>query len=103
MVFKHISKVTRPQTSVSQAQGPGSKGEEWGYIQLSVWSHQVQRGIYRGNLKDPGGMLQRTSQRAFPYTCAQPAHWSSAQPRPIQHNREGGPGPVQVDQGAYLH
>ena len=44
-----------------------------------------------------------TSQGAFPITCAQPAHWSSAQPRPIQHNREGGPGPIQVDQGVYLH
>ena len=36
------------QTSVSQAQGPGSKGkEEWGHIQLPVWNHQPWRRIYR--------------------------------------------------------
>ena len=35
-------------------------------------------------------MLQRASQGALPYTCTQTTHWSSAQPRPIQHNREGG-------------
>ena len=40
-------------TGVSQAQVPGPKGkEEWGYVQLSVWSHQLWRGIYRE--KSPG-------------------------------------------------
>ena len=32
------------------------------------------RGIYRGNLQDPEGTLQRTSQGAFPYIGAQTAH-----------------------------
>ena len=59
--------------------------------------------MYRGNLQKPGGMLQRTSQGVFPYICTQPAHQSSAQPRPIQHNTEGGPGPIKVSQGVYLH
>ena len=77
-----------PQTSVGQAQGPGPKGkEEWGHIWLPVWSHQLWRRMYRGNLQDPGRMLQRASQGALYYSCVQPIHWSSAQPRTIQHNR----------------
>ena len=38
-----------------------------------------------------------------PYTCAQPTHQSSVQPRPIQHNSEGEPGPIQVNQRINLH
>ena len=48
-------------------------------------------------------MLQRASQGALPYTCTQPTYQSPAQPRPIQHNREGGPGPMQVNQRINLH
>ena len=62
--------------------------EEWGHIQLPVWSHWLWRRIYRGNLQDPHRTLQRASQGALPYTCAQPTYQSSAQPRPIQHNSE---------------
>ena len=38
------------KTNASQTQGRGPKGkEEQCHIQLSVWSHQLLRGIYRGN------------------------------------------------------
>ena len=47
--------------------------------------------------------LQRASQEALCHTCAQPTHQSSVQPRPIQHNRKGGPGPIHVNQRIYLH
>ena len=61
------------------------------------------RVICRRNLQDPGGTLHRASQGVLPYTSAQPTHGSSAQLSPIPHNREGGPGPIQVSQGVYLN
>ena len=36
------------------------------YAHMYVWSHWLWRGIYGGNLQDPGGMLQRASQGALP-------------------------------------
>ena len=56
-----------------------------------------------GTSRTLGKMLQKASQGVVPYTWAQPTHWSSAQPWPIQHNRKGGPGPIQVNQRIILH
>ena len=47
---------------------------------------------YREHLKEPSPIYAHSLHTSYQLS-----------PRPIQHNRDGGPGPIQVNQGVYLH
>ena len=54
-------------------------------------------------IKDHGGEVQGTPKATLPHSGAQSTNWTSTEPRQLQYNRQGGPGPCKVNQRINLH